>query len=292
MNQSNTQSLEVTELDSLEEVDEMEDELESSTSKSDAQKSEIILWLEQRTSQLLERIKKEEFWQTIMNPETPPHVIAAIMKEIYLEIVGYQPHVIEAAIAAIGQMPRSMSVRMVRSMLFHQADEFDHGEMALRDYVGLGGNEVEARSRRMSPPSFAVAGMWWMIAHQRDPFAYIGALYLFEGLTPTVTGLVKDRLREKGMQENALEYVEFHSTEDIKHAKLVNHMISEVTRQFPEAFESVKYGYECFEAVYPIPVWREAYRRAIQDAENKPQWDGDLPWPDVAAEGGSVIGNG
>jgi len=103
-----------------------------------------------------------------------------------------------------------------------------------------------------------------MIAHQRDPFAYIGALYLFEGLTPTVTGLVKERLREKGMQENALEYVEFHSTEDIKHAKLVNHMISEVTLQFPEAFDSVKYGYECFEAVYPIPVWRCAYERALK----------------------------
>jgi pyrroloquinoline quinone (PQQ) biosynthesis protein C len=263
MNQSDPQLLEDTELDSMEEIDEMEQELEASSGKDPAPKSEIITWLEQRTGQLLERIQKEEFWQTIMNPETPPSMIAAIMKEVYLEIVGYQPHVIEAAIASIGQMPRSMAVRMVRSMLFHQADEFDHGEMALRDYVSLGGDGQEARTRRMSPPSFAVAGMWWMITHQRDPFAYIGALYLFEGLTPTVTGLVKDRLREKGMQENALEYVEFHSTEDIKHAKLVNHMIAEVTRQYPEAFESVKYGYECFEAVYPIPVWRCAYERAL-----------------------------
>ena len=227
-------------------------------------KPEIITWLENRIGLLMERIQKEKFWQVVMDPATPPTLVQAIMKEIYLEIVGYQPHVIEAAIASIAQMPRSMDVRLVRSMLFHQADEFDHGEMALRDYVGLGGNEQEARNHRMSPPSFAVAGMWWMITHQRDPFAYIGALYLFEGLTPTVTGLVKERLRQKGMAENTLEYVEFHSTEDIKHANLVNHMISEAVRKFPGTEESVKYGYECFEEVYPLPVWRCAYERAIR----------------------------
>jgi pyrroloquinoline quinone (PQQ) biosynthesis protein C len=136
--------------------------------------------------------------------------------------------------------------------------------MALRDFVGLGGNEVHARNRRMSPESFAVAGMWWMIARLRDPFAYLGALYLFEGLTPTVTGLVKSRLREKGMRDSSLEYVEFHSTEDIKHANLVNHFIAEVVRKFPESVESVKHGYECFEAVYPLPVWRRAFQRAMQ----------------------------
>ena len=31
-----------------------------------------------------------------------------------------------------------------------------------------------------------------------------------------MTGLVKERLREKGLRENALEYVEFHSTENLK----------------------------------------------------------------------------
>jgi hypothetical protein len=159
---------------------------------------EIISWLQKRVETLLLRIQSQEFWQVLITPQTPAALVQAIMKEVYLEIVGYQPHVIEAAIASIGQMPRSMEPRLVRSMLFHQSDEFDHGEMALRDYVGLGGDEQYARTQRMSPPSFAVAGTWWMITRLRDPFAYLGALYLFEGLTPTVTGLVKAHLREKG----------------------------------------------------------------------------------------------
>ncbi|MCX5659774.1 MAG: iron-containing redox enzyme family protein [Planctomycetota bacterium] len=236
---------------------------EPSPAADHAPRHEILPWLQNRIESLLVRVQAEEFWRVLMDPGTSPALVQAIMREIYLEIAGYQPHVIEAAIASIGQMPRAMDARMVRSMLLHQSEEFDHGEMAIRDFVGLGGSAELARTQRMSPPSFAVAGMWWMIAHQRDPFAYVGALYLFEGLTPTVTGLVKARLREKGFKKDSLEYVEFHSTEDIKHANLVNHLITEAARVFPEALESIKHGYDCFEAVYPIPVWRCAYERAV-----------------------------
>src|SRR5690349_17576850 len=67
-------------------------------------KPEIISWLETRVEQLLQRIHEEEFWRVVMDAKTPEVVVKAIMKEVYLEIVGYQPHVIEAAIASIAQM--------------------------------------------------------------------------------------------------------------------------------------------------------------------------------------------
>lgn len=222
----------------------------------------IVAWLEVNTAQLLSEIQAQDFWSTVMSPDTDPRFIARLMQEIYLEIVGYQPHVIEAAIVSIAQFPRSMKPRMIKAMLAHQGDEFDHGEMALRDFVGLGGSEVLARTNRMSPEAFAVSGIWCMIAHQRDPFAYLGALYLFEGLTPTVTNLVKDNLKKKGFKSDSLEYIEFHSTEDVKHANLVHHLISETAHKYPNAAESIKYGFECFRAVYPIPLWRAAFHRA------------------------------
>jgi pyrroloquinoline quinone (PQQ) biosynthesis protein C len=223
----------------------------------------IIPWLDEQIKVLLLEIQGRDFWKKINDPSADPRIIKMLMKELYLEIVGYQPHVIEAAIAAIAQMPRSMEPRMVRSMLFHQADEFDHGEMALRDYIGLGGSEVEARKLPMSPASFAAAGSWWMIAHLRKPFMYLGALYLFEGLTPIVTGAVKSNLMKKGLDQSSLEYIEFHSTEDIKHAKLVKHLISQVATTYPESVQDIKYGYECFRFVYPIPVWQCAYERVL-----------------------------
>lgn len=188
-----------------------------------------------------------------------------MIREIYLEIVSYQPHVIEAAIASIGHMPRSMPVRMVKAMLRHQAEEFDHGEMALRDYVALGGDEDYARNHlRISNASFAVSAVWWMITKLRDPFAYLGALYPFEGLTPIVSARVKAALARKSYPAGALEYLEFHSTEDIKHAKLIKALIEETVVRYPEAEASIQEGMERFLAVYPLPVWDTALRRALQ----------------------------
>ena len=210
---------------------------------------------------LLAELEQADFWQTINSPDTDPLLVREVMKQVYLEIQWYQPDVIEATIAVIGQLPRSLSARRIRTMLIHQAEEWDHGEMAVRDYVNLGGSEAEARSSRMSVTAFATAAFWRMLAHKRDPFAYLGALYLFEGLTPIVTGRVKGQLSEQGIPESALEYIEFHSTEDIKHAKVVDHLIAEVLAEFPEASDSVMWGFDAFRHVYPLPGWAAAYQR-------------------------------
>lgn len=237
------------------------------STSANVNRHEVVHWLDARVKKLLQAIQREPFWLELTDPATDTTVVRAIMRQVYLEIVGYQPDVIAAAIASIGQMPRSMDPRLVRSMLVHQADEFDHGEMALRDYVGTGMDEAEARAARISPEAFAVAGVWWMIVHRRDPFAYLGALYLFEGLTPTVTAAVKSRLQDKGFGKSTLEYIDFHSTEDIKHANLVEHLISTVAWNYPHAVASIKHGYECFEAVYPLPLWRAAHRRATEQRD-------------------------
>jgi pyrroloquinoline quinone (PQQ) biosynthesis protein C len=232
------------------------------TSRISSRKHAVLDWLELNAANLLRDIQEQEFWSIVMSPDSDRVFVRALIKEVYTEIVGYQPRVIEAAIAAIAQMPRSMSPRLIKSMLIHQADEFEHGEMALRDLLGLGESESEIRKKRISPEAFAVAGVWWMIVHERDPFAYLGALYLFEGLTPIVTGLVKGRLQAKGLNESMLGYIEFHSTEDIKHANLVNFLISKVASDNPDSVESIKHGFESFRAVYPIPLWRAAFERA------------------------------
>ncbi len=185
------------------------------------------------------------------------------MRELYLEITSYQPYVIEAAIAAIGQMPRSMPVRMVKAMLRHQAEELDHGEMAMRDYVAVGGDESYARNvHRISPQSYAVAAVWRLIARNRDPFAYLGALYPFEGLTPIVSEMAKQALRKNGFPESTLEFVEFHSTEDPKHTLLIKALIKETATRYPDSEASIKEGLEYFLAIYPLPVWQTAFERA------------------------------
>lgn len=221
----------------------------------------VVDYLRRGIRDLVASLEGAEFWTVVTSPETDPDLIREIMKQVYLEIHWYQPDVIEATIAVIGQFPRTLPAKRVRTMLIHQADEWDHGEMALRDFAGLGGSEPEARSSRMSSTAFMTAAFWRMLAHRRDPFAYLGALYLFEGLTPLVTGLVKGNLAAKGLGDRALEYIEFHSTEDVKHARVVDHLIEETTRAYPESHDSIRFGFDTFRQVYPLPGWWAAYRR-------------------------------
>lgn len=184
------------------------------------------------------------------------------MKEIYLGIAMYQPDVIEATIAIIAQMPRHLDVDVFGQMLNHQVEEFNHGEMALRDYVGLGGEEEYARKRRMSPAAFSTAAVWRNIAHMRDPYAYLGAIYPFEGLTPIVSEKVKYVLRDKGFTDKSTEFVKYHSTADLEHTKLVKELIFNIADEYPKSKPSICYGIEYFLAVYPLPGWNEAFKRA------------------------------
>ena len=223
---------------------------------------EIIEYLDGRIQALLTTIEASELWRVLTSPDSDAALIRLVIRELHLEIYSYQSHMIEAAIAAIGQMPRSVKPRLIRAMLCHQAEEFDHGEMALKDYIALGGDEQSARRCRMSPASFAVSAVWWMIAKMRDPFCYLGALYPFEGLTPIVTSRVKPHLLAKGLLQNSLGFIEFHSTADLKHTHLVRGVLEEIVEKFPGSIDSIKHGLECFLSVYPLPVWNTAYERA------------------------------
>ena len=225
---------------------------------------QVLAFLDQRIEDVLSDFKASEIWQLISGPSSDPAMVREFMKEIYLEIIMYQPDVIEATIAVIAQMPRTMDVSMFEEMLHHQAEEFDHGEMAMRDYLGLGGDEQFARSRRMSPTAFSTAAVWRMLAHMRDPFAYLGALYPFEGLTPIVTEMVKGHLRQKGFQDNSIEFVDYHSTADLEHTKMVKELILQIAKAYPQAKASICYGIEYFLAVYPMPGWTAALNRARQ----------------------------
>jgi len=217
--------------------------------------------LEDRLQQLLERLHGTEVIRVLIAEDSPPGLVRAVMKELYLEIVSYQPDVVESAIAIIGQMPRTINPREIRSMLLHQAEEFHHGEMALRDYMALGGDENYALSRPKSPASLAAAGVWWLLARERRPFAYLGAVTLFECLTSLITGTMKGLLRERGMPEDAMEFIDFHAVVDIGHCKLMKHLVKQALTKVPEAGPEILYGMECFMQVYPIPVWEEALRR-------------------------------
>lgn len=230
---------------------------------------DLIFELDRKLDAVFQTQTSTVCWKTIEDARTDPRKIQYILRELCLEIAWYQADVIEATIHVIGQMPRSVKPKLIQSMLIHQADEFDHGEMAIRDYVRLGGDEEYARTSRMSPAAHAVAAYWVMLSRKRDPFSYLGALYMFEGLTPRSSEALLAALKKFDFPEDAVEFAEFHATEDIKHQNLVRHLLKTVALEHPESIPAMLHGIDCFSYVFPVPIVESAYRRALAAYERE-----------------------
>lgn len=223
--------------------------------------SHTITYLQEGVSALMAEVIEDAGWQFLMNPASPADGVRAVLRELYCEVAAYQPDMIEATITSIGQFPHTLSAKKVRLMLVHAAEEWDHAEMAVRDYVGLGHDAAHARTFR-SPTAFATAACWRLFAHKRMPFAYLGATYLLEGLTPLISSAVTPALEQKGVEPRALEFLQFHATEDLRHTAVVEELIRTVLLQYPDKAADIEFGFDAFRHVFPLPGWRAAFRRA------------------------------
>ena len=234
------------------------------------QTSDLIAWLDTRMGALLCRIETTGFWRTLTAPSVDHELLCEMMKQLHLELLSYQADAIQGAITAIAHASRSMPVRTVKMMLSSQADRFGVIDMALRDYVALGGDEAYVRDEhRPSPAAFAVVSLWKTIADQRDPFAFLGALYPVECLTPIVSQRLKMVLQKHGFPAAAMESVEFLSDPENDRTLMMKRLIQETVARAPGSERSIKEGLDRLLAVYPIPVWTTAHERAVAKWEQK-----------------------
>lgn len=138
----------------------------------------------------------------------------------------------------------------------------------------MGGARLPSRRRRSIPPArahepraFAVASVWCYLASSENPYGYVGAEYLFEELTARLTKQLAPRLaRTPGFDPGAYGFVIDHATEDEKHANLNRIWIRETVTREPAAASTIIRCFDYFRAVYPLPLWREAYLASQRDA--------------------------
>jgi heme oxygenase-like protein len=217
--------------------------------------------LESKIAALLVRIEASDVYQSVFDPRADPRYLATVIKYVMLEVFSYGPHVTEATFTAVGRMPKNRP-DLMKVMIHHDLMEVDHCEMALKDFVRLGGDETWARSRRMTPASWAMAAVCRMLAQCESPFAYLGYMYPFESLTPILTERIQGQLASKGFPTEAQKFIDLHATEDIAHTKILRTLVERVVRDFPDAASAIEYGFECFAVVYPLPIWEAAVSNA------------------------------
>src|SRR5262249_15101386 len=142
--------------------------------------------LQAKVQSLQQRVLASPEWKSVEDPGADARCVSTVLKHVLLEVFSYGPHVTEATFTAIGRFPKDRP-DLMKPMILHDIEEADHGEMALRDFVRLGGDEALARSRRITPESFAMAATVRLLAQNENPFAYLGYMYPFEALTPVFT---------------------------------------------------------------------------------------------------------
>jgi len=225
--------------------------------------------LDEKVDSLLTSVEASDIYALVSSPSTDPRLVALIVKYILLEVFSYGPHVTEATFTAIGRFPKDRP-DLMRPLILHDLSEVDHGEMALKDFIKLGGSEAWARGRRISPCSFAMGATCRMLSEQLSPFAFLGYMYPFETLTPILTERAQGFLKMHGFPVEAQVFIDTHAEEDIGHANLLNLLVKRVVNDFPEAAEEIEYGFDCFVNVYPLPIWSHALANARAELAGKP----------------------
>lgn len=218
--------------------------------------------LDRRVMSIFQQVQAWRGWQLISNPDTPKADILSLVREIFRAVAWYQKHTTEAGFHMFGRLPKT-EVKLIQALCGHKAEEAEHGVWALEDHGKLGGKAADATDTHPSPATFVVAAVWWRMAQVENPLGYLGAEYLFEQLTALVTQAALPVIEGRQLPKDGLRFIIEHATEDAKHASFIKHLILDVVTRYPDSAEAMFRTFDYFHAVYPLPVWDEAFERAL-----------------------------
>jgi Iron-containing redox enzyme len=216
--------------------------------------------LDARVERIFSEVKEWRGWKFIHDPRTSREEILKVIRELFRSVVMYQSHTTEAGFHMFGRLPKG-DVRLIQALCGHKAEEAEHGLWAAEDHLKLGG-QSQAQAKP-SPATFAVAAVWWRMAEVENPLGYLGPEYLFEELTALATAALLPLIKARDLPSDGLRFIIEHATEDAKHAVFIKHLILDVATRYPDSPEAMFRCFDYFNHVYPIPVWDEAFERAM-----------------------------
>ncbi len=221
----------------------------------------VLEALDARIASVIADVQTLRGWRLIFDANGTNEQVLAFIREVMLTVVQYQSDTTEASMHWLGRLPKTEH-RLMRSLVNHKAEEAEHGLWAARDFIALGG-APEALVRPATPSTYAVAAMWWRMAHCEPPLGYLGAEYLFENLTARLCEPLLPTLEARRLPLDRLGFLVEHATEDIKHTNLIAHHVLDVATRYPESGDMMLRCFDLFRHVYPMPIWSEAMDRVL-----------------------------
>lgn len=191
----------------------------------------------------------------------------SVLKQIYFS-TRENPSLQAMATAYFRGHQRTITGKFMK----HALQEVGHDQLAVNDLKALGEDVGVLQFQKPLPATTAlISYAFYQIQHQ-NPMGYLGYIYHLEAMPTKAGRSYMDSLKQIGVPDSALTFIEEHATVDIAHNKLMDSYIEEMitTQEDLEAF------------VYGMKVCANLYAKMVEDAFKEA--DEKFPSFDVAAE--------
>lgn len=166
---------------------------------------------------------------------------------------------------------------MVRNVLKHSISEVGHEQLALNDYVQLGGDPSKVPYKNPHPATIALTSYAYFQIYNQNPMGYLGYLFFLE-FAPTQAGpKIGEQLLACGVPENALTWLREHVDLDQGHTKMMERYVETLLTSDAD-YDSVGYAMKTTGYLYGQMI-----DAAFADAKNA--FETGWSWEELNADG-------
>lgn len=149
---------------------------------------------------------------------------------------------------------------LVKGFYQHATSEIGHEQLALNDFVTLGGDDKDTPYENPLPATTALTAFAFYQIYNLNPLGYLGYLYFLEFVPTRAGGLIAEQLANIGIPEGATTFLRDHMEIDVGHNRLMERYADALIRSDAD-LDCVEYAMKTTGYLYA-----EMIGAAIRDA--------------------------
>ncbi|MEM8772267.1 MAG: iron-containing redox enzyme family protein [Pseudomonadota bacterium] len=119
---------------------------------------------------------------------------------------------------------------LVKLFFKHAASEIGHDQLALNDYVTLGGDPTNVPYENPLPSTSALLAFGFYQIYNLNPLGYLGYLYFLEAMPVQSGEGLMGNLRDIGIPDSAMTFLLDHTTIDVGHTKMMEKYVATLVK--------------------------------------------------------------
>ena len=113
----------------------------------------------------------------------------------------------------------------VKAFFDHASAEYGHEQLALNDYITLGGDASVVPYENPLPSTSALLSFGYYQINHLNPVGYLGYVFFLEFMPTSSGGALIEMLKKIGVGENAMTFIRDHAEVDVHHNRLMERYV-------------------------------------------------------------------